>query len=269
MRLPIQSIICLLFFAICTTGQQPLPTIRSNSSTVTIQDGDNVKKDGWTLAPEAKPDVYEADLKNGKAHKVTFITDVDSISFLVEEGKRYDFVIQHGEDLCYTQIVGIRSVPAAVFDQEYQATHRGKILVEIPEVYELVNIAIAMTPIGIEDKNFIYKNSEYYSTMRQWFDKYKDHPLLVALNSDLTKNPGRYFSLKMNGYSFEFDSKGKIVQSRIYDRTGFTGEISNSLKPYLPQLQSFSVLGQPLSQPGAWQDSRGSISRDHRMVRAK
>ena len=32
-------------------------------------------------------------------------------------------------------------------------------IVEIPEVYELVNIAIAMTPIGTEDRNLVYKDS--------------------------------------------------------------------------------------------------------------
>ena len=40
--------------------------------------------------------------------------------------------------------------PAAVFDAAFRAAHRGKMLVEVLEVYELVNIAIALTPTGIE-----------------------------------------------------------------------------------------------------------------------
>ena len=140
--------------------QEKLQVIRSTSSIVSIQDGDQYRPNIWRLVPEIKPDVYESQLKDGKPQRVTFITDLESISFWVELGKKYDFIIQRGDDLCYTQIVGVKFVPAAVFDQKYQAANRGKMLIEIPEVYELVNIAIAMTPIGIEDRNLVYKDSD-------------------------------------------------------------------------------------------------------------
>ena len=228
----------ILVFAFAAAAQENLPVIRSNSEMVTIQDGEELKKDGWRLAPEAKPDVYEAQLVLGKPHKVTFITDVEQISFTVEEGKKYDFIIKRGNDLCYTQIVGTRFVPAAVFDAKYQKKHKGGMFVEVPEVYELVNVAIAMTPTGIADKNLVYQNSGYYKNVRAWFDKYSNHPLLAGLNAELKKNDGNYFNLKMNGYAFEFDKKGRIVQSRVYDRTGWGN--SNVLRPFLEQLQSFA-----------------------------
>jgi hypothetical protein len=220
--------------------QDNLRVIKSTSSIVSIQDGEQYRANIWRLVPEIKPDVYEAQLKDGKPHRVTFITDLESISFWVELGKKYDFIIQRGDDLCYTQILGVKYVPAAVFDQKYQSMYRGKMIVEIPEVYELVNIAIAMTPIGIEDRNLVYKDSEYYKRMREWFDKYKDHPLLSTLESELRQDIGRYFSMKMNGYSFEFNAAGRIVQSKVYDRTGFRGDARNTLRPFLPLLQSFS-----------------------------
>ena len=198
-------IVCLLISYVAL-GQEKLPVIRSNSSVISIQDGDEFKKNEWTLVPEAKPDVYEAQLKNGKPQRVTFITDVESISFLVHEGKKYDFIIKYNDTLCYTEVIGVRSIPAAVFDKKYQDAHRGKTFVEVPEVYELVNVAIAMTPIAIEDKNLVYKDSDYYKRMREWFDKYSDHPLITALNGELKKNYNRYFTLKMNGYAFEFNT---------------------------------------------------------------
>ncbi|HEX2269848.1 MAG TPA: DUF4932 domain-containing protein [Pyrinomonadaceae bacterium] len=242
MKLVITFILAL--FAVTANGvvyaQDKLPVIRSTSSIVSIQDGDQYRPNIWRLVPEIKPDVYESQLKDGKPQRVTFITDLESISFWVELGKKYDFIIQRGDDLCYTQIVGVKYVPAAVFDQKYQAANRGKMSVEIPEVYELVNIAIAMTPIGIEDRSLVYKESEYYKRMREWFDKYSEHPLLAALESELRQDLGRYFSLKMNGYAFEFDARGRIVQSRIYDRTGFRTDASNTLRPFLPLLQEFS-----------------------------
>jgi hypothetical protein len=237
-----KSVITLIlaFFAVAAHAQEKLPIIRSNSSLVSIQEGEQLRVNAWRLVPEIKPDVYEVQLRDGKPQRVTFITDVESISFWVELGKKYDFIIQRGDDLCYTQIVGVKWVPAAVFDQKYQAAHRGRIFVEIPEVYELVNVAIALTPIAIEDRNLVYKDSEYYKRVRAWFDKHKEHPLLTALEADLRQNIGRYFTLKMNGYSFEFDARGRIVQSKVYDRTGFRGDASNPLRGYLPQLQSFA-----------------------------
>lgn len=236
------ALVGLLALAAAAQGdsQGKLPVIKSNVPVVSIQDGAVLRKDFWSLAPEAKPDVYEAALVEGRPHKVTFITDVDSISFVVEEGKHYDFIIRRGDDLCHTRIVGTRLVPAAVFDEKYRAAHRGKILVEIPEVYELVNVALAMTPTGIRDKNLVYQNSEYYARVRRWFDPHAGHPLLAALESALKQNPNSYFSLKMNGYAFEFDGRGRIVQSKVYDRTGFVNERSNTLRPFLAQLQSFA-----------------------------
>lgn len=233
------NILILALFAVAANGQD-LPIIKSTSLTVTIRDGEQLRTNIWRLVPEAKPDVYEAQLKDGKPQRVTFITDLESISFLVELGKKYDFIIQRGDDLCYTRIVGVKFVPAAVFDKKYQAAHQARMFIEIPEVYELVNIAIALTPIGIEERNLVFKDSEYYKRMRAWFNAYKEHPLIAALEAELRRNPGRYFSLKMNGYAFEFDQRGRIVQSTVYDRTGFKSDVTNTLRPYLAQLQSFA-----------------------------
>lgn len=44
----------------------------------------------------------------------------------------------------------------------------------------------------------------------------------------------------MNAYSFEFGKDGRIVQSRVYDRTGFNGSIENELRPFLRQMQDFA-----------------------------
>ena len=232
----IKLFIALILLSLAANAQDDLPVIKSNADVVSIQDGTNLKKNGWSLAPEAKPDVYEAELMDGKSHKVTFITDVDSISFEVEEGKKYDFIIQKGDAQCYTQIVGVRFTPAAVFDDKYRAARNGKTFIDIPEVYELVNIAIAMTPTGMADKNLVYQNSDYYKRVRAWFDKYQTHPLLQALDAEL-KNQ-QYFNLKMNAYAFEFDKNGKIVPSRVFDRTGW-GK-TNTLRRFLAELQSFS-----------------------------
>lgn len=221
-------------------SQVKLPIVKSNTTLISIKDGENLKISSWTLAPDAKPDVYSASLINGLADYVTFYTDIDSIQFYVEQGKKYDFIIIHGEDSCFTQIVGSRFVPNATFNKEYQNLHKGNIYVEVPEVYELVNIAIAITPYAINDKYTVFKKSVYYESVRDWFNKFQDHTLVIKLDSLLSKNSNRYFSLKMNGYAFEYDDFQCIVNSPVYDRTGFPYEKVNSLRPYLQLLQSFS-----------------------------
>lgn len=231
-------LLVLMLLTYTAYTQNKLPVIQSTVSVISIRDGNKLLKNAWRLAPEANPDVYEAQLVYGEPHTVTFITDIDSISFMVEEGEKYDFIIRKGDDLCYTQIVGTRFIPAAVFDEKYQAAHRGKIFVEIPEVYELVNIALALTPSLAQQKYMVYKNSNYFKRVRQWFDKYSAHRLVAKLDSLLQKSLDYYNSLKNNAYAFEFDQNGKILQSKVYNRIGF--ERSNSLRPYLPLLQTFA-----------------------------
>lgn len=237
----IKLLFLFIFSFTVISAQTELPVIRSNSDLVSIQIGAEIRKDSWRLAPEANPDVFEAEVIGGKTTKVKFITDLDSIEFEVEEGKKYDFIIQKGTEICRTRIVGVRYVPAANFDSEYRSKNRGKISVEIPEVYELVNIAIALTEVGLADKSLVVQDTMYYEAMRKWFDDYKNYKVIRDFNEILSKNPSIYFSLKMNGYAFEFGKNNKIVKSKIYERTGFPGESSNTLEPFIPQLEVFAI----------------------------
>ena len=232
--------VCLAAMPNLAAAEEGLPTLRSTRPVVSIRQGSALAVDSWRLAPEVTPDVYEAEIQNGTSATVTFLSDVDSIRFQVEVGSRHDFVILHGSDRCLTRVVGVNVVPMAVFDEAYRAKHRGTIAVEIPEVYELVNIALAMTPTGITDSGLVYKRSPYYRDMRAWFDPHRAHSAVAALDSMLQVNRNLYFSLKMNGYSFEFDGAGRLTQSKIYDRTGFSGERRNALRPFLDRLQSFA-----------------------------
>lgn len=221
-------------------AQRSLPVIRSDTTLVSVRDGDLFQKNAWLLSPQARPDVYESRLINGNGHRVTFITNVDSISFDVEVGRNYDFVIVHGTDSCYTRITGANFVPSAVFDESYQTAHRGDFRASVPEVYEMVNIALALTPTGQQDNGVVYKSSDYYREVRATFDAYSTHPFVVALDSAMKDFLWSYLTLKMNGYAFEFDANGRIVKSSVYDRTGFDGERTNSLAPYLERMRSFA-----------------------------
>lgn len=92
----------LLVRSVC--GQPPLPLIKANSPKVAINDGGYLDKNAWSLSPRAKPDVYIAG-RAKKSKRVTFYTDIDSISVNLKPGASFDFIILLNEkDSCYTRI---------------------------------------------------------------------------------------------------------------------------------------------------------------------
>jgi hypothetical membrane protein len=100
-----------LFLLTCcwyqTFGQSHIPTINATSASVDIRVGkDYFSKGGWILDPHKKPDVFSIG-SQWPYHfkKVTFITDVDSISFDVQPGRNYDFIILLNQQTpCHIQI---------------------------------------------------------------------------------------------------------------------------------------------------------------------
>ncbi|MGN6493134.1 MAG: retroviral-like aspartic protease family protein [Agriterribacter sp.] len=94
----------LLLSGLSVLAQSPLPVIKATSKPVDIRDGYHFKKGYWAIMPERKPDLYFVELPQNN-HRVSFITDLDSISFDITYGREYDFVILlNGKDSCYTRI---------------------------------------------------------------------------------------------------------------------------------------------------------------------
>lgn len=87
-------------------AQQNLPVIHATSRIVDIRDGGKMQKSVWNLSPDIKPDVYYS-LESEGTRRVSFYTDIDSISFDVEHNQNYDFlVVLNQVDTCYTRIEG-------------------------------------------------------------------------------------------------------------------------------------------------------------------
>ena len=99
-----QSLFLSLIFTLITqlSFGQNLPIIKANNTLVDIRDGNNFSKGNWSIMPEYKPDVFTS---NKIGEKVTFYTDLDSISFVVQPDVEHDFIILLNEkDTAYTQI---------------------------------------------------------------------------------------------------------------------------------------------------------------------
>jgi len=105
MKLKLLTIIVVTLLTQNLFAQKKLPTIKANSLQVDIKVDDNLIKNAWTIVPEANPDIYTTSAK-----KVTFYTDIDSISFEVKSNEQYDFVILlNGKDSANTRIVWEKS----------------------------------------------------------------------------------------------------------------------------------------------------------------
>lgn len=217
---------------------QKIPVVQAGGATADVRDGEELSKGSWNINPSLRPDVYETYIE-GKSKRVTFITDRDSISFDVMPGQSYPFVVlRNGKDSAFTEIKGIKFVPRAKFSKSYQQSHRGKTFIEVPEVYELINIVFALTENGRKIDGLIARDNDYYREAVNWFTPYMDESAVKKMNAQLEGGPDSYSPLKMDAYAFKFGTDGTIIQSPVYDRIGRA--YNNHLRPYIGDLQKFA-----------------------------
>lgn len=231
------SFLLLIIIATNSFAQKSF-ILQSNRLTLDIRDGSNLRKGRWNIDSKTNPDIYESFID--KRYKwVTFISDIDSIRFKVKAGKKYSFIVLlNGKDTAYTQINGIKNIPAAQFSKRYKTAHNGKSFIEIPPVYELFNIVVALSNNGKKDNGLVIKHTPYYQDLLVWFDKYRTEPIVKKIDLVLASNLMAFVSLKMDAYAFDFSENGKIIQSKTYNR--ITGGRTNTLLSYITDLQAFS-----------------------------
>ncbi len=90
--------------AISCTNQEKVLTLKSTSKLVSIKEGDLLHKDGWTISPEIEIDEFITNQFVGEK-KVSFISDIDTLSFAVTPNNIYDFIILlNGNEKAVTRI---------------------------------------------------------------------------------------------------------------------------------------------------------------------
>lgn len=193
----------------------------------------------WRLSPGPDPDVLRIVTPRNQRDEVCFVSGPRSLCRAVGVGTQTDFIVRHSGADYPVRIIGVP--PMTTFDPAYQTAHRGLVEIETPEVYELVAVAIAMTPIARAPRQvYVARNTDYYREVEAHFAPFADHPFVQAIDSALRQN--RYYDIKTNAYAFEFRN-GEIVHSEVFDRIEPSG---NALAEYLDQMRDFaSVSGFP------------------------
>ena len=104
----ISLFVIIILFSQTIFAQQKQPVIKASSLKVDVKDGEIYQKAVWNLSPEINPDIYYA-LEPISEKRITFYTDLDSISFNVAPGNTYDFIILlNNIDTCHTRISAVK-----------------------------------------------------------------------------------------------------------------------------------------------------------------
>ena len=220
----------ILFFN--AHSQNSIPVIKATYNRASLRENNIIRKDSWRILPEIKPDVWNVIVPKGSKKRVTFITDIDSISYLLKSDTSYNFlVLLNNTDSAYTRIS--THPEAAIFNNDYIRLHNNKAIIEIPEVYELVNIIFSLTNIGLDDRRISNFETIYYKDFLKWFSLFKKEKIVLVFDSIIQKDFNKYYAITQDAYSY-FIINGKITKSKTYER--FNDGFVNTFTPYITMI---------------------------------
>ncbi len=85
-------------------AQNKIQILKSNTKSISIKEDESFYKDVWNVSPEVNPDIFITN-RFKKSKKITFYSDIDSISFEVLPQKKYNFLILiNNTEKAFTQI---------------------------------------------------------------------------------------------------------------------------------------------------------------------
>jgi hypothetical protein len=230
-------IISIIWLLSSCSKTKKIDVVRANSNQATIKVNDVLYPRSWTITPSVSPDEFPVEIEKGTTARVSFKTDLDSVSYEVALGSVIDFyVLLNEKDSALTRFEGVP--PKVNFTEEYIKMNRGKWSVEVIEAQELVQIISVITPTGLSDFNSMIINhdsTEYYLSVLKQFLPFKNEPIVIKIDSLLKKN--WYINLKADACALEFDTNNQLKKSDIYDRMRGS---KNLLEPYFEILNAFA-----------------------------
>lgn len=123
----------------------------------------------------------------------------------------------------------------ANFSDSYISQHRGNYFIEIPEVYELANVIMAVKYHNSDNHNFIEKNTSYYKSVIDHFNPYMSTDLFSQFNYSETDYISS-FSFRDNSYRYMF-SDDQIISGNTYLKENW---VPNIFEKHIDAVQSFA-----------------------------
>ena len=113
------------------------------------------------------------------------------------------------------------------FSDEYILQHKGKYFIEIPDVYELAHVVMAVKYQNSNNNYFIRKNTSYFEELLIYFNQYKDSEIFEKFSyseTDFSEN----YAFRSNSYAYTLDNN-YISSKGIYPKI-WSPDIFKSLK---------------------------------------
>jgi hypothetical protein len=108
-----------------------------------------------------------------------------------------------------------------------------QVVVEVPEVYELANVILALTNYQSLAPHTVWAGP-YLTQVRAHFDSLRNHPLIAALNARLTSSGGwnydAYYGFRENGFVYQFGPSGLVHVSGYARAWGGTDVFSQEIR---------------------------------------
>lgn len=108
--------------------------------------------------------------------------------------------------------------PVPTLSKSYQRTIEHSTQVDVPIVYEAMQVALSLTETYQSDPNLVRKNTPYYQAMISHFGEHKSHPLVLELEKTL-KKAGAYGEIntliRLQALNYELQN-GKLHNTRNY-----------------------------------------------------
>lgn len=215
---------------------QEVPTLVVSDPSIDIRVDGQLYRDAWSLTWADEPDRTGIEVDGAAPKEMCLVSRDRSACVAIARGETRQLAARYDGKTYRIAITG--TGPEARFDAAYRAENAGKVRIGIPEAYELVNIAIALTPYASAHPGLIARGSDYYRDVIAHFGRLRGHPFVLALDHQMTIQPASYVDLKMNGNAFVVDQAGHIAPSPIYDRIGSS---MNFLRPYFDEMRAFAA----------------------------
>lgn len=229
--------VIFIFLAGSCDNDHRLEVLDATSKSAIVKVDDKVYSTNWIISPDINPDILPIEIEGDHFAKVTFLTDIDSVSYTLNKGDIKDFIVLlNKKDSAFTRLQG---VPSKVnFTDSYILENKGKWSVEVNEAQELIQIISVITPTGLADVRSMIINHDttsYYKSVLNQFLPFKNEPIVKHIDSLLLNN--WYLNMKADACALEFDDENNLTKSDIYDRMRGS---KNLLDPFIEQLNEFA-----------------------------
>ena len=105
---------------------------------------------------------------------------------IVEFHQQGNLQINSADKLIYSyNILNFNQDKITNFNEKYRKKYEGKVVVEIPEVFELVNILMALHKDAEKEQNLYDTSTDYYKRVKTYFTPFLNHPIMDTIHRNM------------------------------------------------------------------------------------